>query len=99
MIKVTARYFLKRDSMDYFYKWYEKVSNLTSAQDGFVHIRCETQSNPIVYLYFENKEKLSAWAATDAHDNLASEIETYFIESQEVHIEEVTQMQVDSNSC
>ena len=86
MLKITVKYFLLPDGILYFDKWYEKVFNITSLQDGFISLN-RNKEYPIVYLCFENEEKLSAWSSTKIHDELATEIEPYFAQSPEVTIE------------
>lgn len=89
MLKIKVRYFLNDQGLKYFMQWYEEVSAITSQQDGFIKISCENNvKNPVIYLHFENEEKLTAWASTIIHDNLSSRIETYFLEPEEVVIED-----------
>lgn len=88
MLKIKVKYFLNDQGLKYFMQWYEEVSSITSQQDGFIKISCESDGkNPIIYLHFENEDKLSAWASTKIHDNLSSKIEAYFFKPQEVIIE------------
>lgn len=90
MLKITVKYFLNDQGLNYFKKWYREVSDITSKQDGFIKINdIFNLDDPIINLYFENEEKLTAWTSTEIHDNLASKIEVYFLKPQEVIIEKV----------
>ena len=83
------QYFLNKEGLDYFPKWYEEVFNNTCIQDGFQAMRQEMEANnPVVYLYFENQEKLERWCSTNLHDELYVKIEKYFINSKDVYIAE-----------
>lgn len=88
MLKITVKYFLNTDGINYFPQWYAEVAELTAQQDGFIKIDCDVnQENPIVYLYFEDEDKLNNWAETNLHDYLMKKIEGFCISPEEVDFE------------
>jgi hypothetical protein len=86
MLKITVKYFLNQEGRSYFDEWYQTVFTITSLQDGFISLD-RNKNHFIVYLCFENEEKLSHWSATEIHNSLSSEIETYFIQKPKINIE------------
>ena len=86
MRHVMVKYFLNIEGKELFPQWFDKVADISSQQNGFVSIRSEfdEDTNQVVYLVFENQDKLSEWANTETHDRLALEIEPYFKKPKEV---------------
>ncbi len=84
MLNIKATYFLNEAGKLFFPHWFHKVILLTSQQDGFQSISCDLDAleNPIIYLEFENIDKLNTWSNSLQHDKLVSEIEKYYIQPQ-----------------
>ena len=90
MLKIKVKYFLSREGLNYFPTWYDEVLNMTATQDGYENMFLEMHgSNPVVFLYFENLQKLEKWASTQIHNDFVANIEKYFISPQEVELDEV----------
>lgn len=89
MLKIQVQYFLNEQGYRYFLRWYDEVSAITSKQNGFIKMNCEYGENPVIYLYFENEEKLSTWVSTKTHDDIVSKIEIYFTKPEEVNFEKL----------
>ncbi len=85
MLNITVTYFLTPEGKQFFHDWYSKVSNLSQQQKGFISIDKELDSsgNPVIYLKFEDQDKLNIWASSDQHEFLVSEIEKFFIKPSE----------------
>jgi hypothetical protein len=88
MFKLKVQYFLSQEGLVYFPIWYEEVFKLTSQQDGFCNLSFQTAENemPIVFLTFENEEKLKQWSSTEIHNCLADKIKSYFTQPMIVEI-------------
>lgn len=91
MLKLKVMYYLNQEGLKYFPSWYSEVLEVSSQQDGFLRMSYENEENqPVVYLDFENQEKLLKWANTAIHDELADKLEIYFIKPQEVETQLTT---------
>lgn len=90
ILKIRVKYFLNKEGLDYFLTWYDEVFKNTCTQDGSQGMSQEIKDNhPVVYLYFENQEKLKKWSSTSLHNELSTKIEKYFTNSKDVYIAEV----------
>ena len=85
MLKLKVKYFLSQEGLKYFPVWFNEVVEVSSQQDGFCGMSYDNEGDqPVVTLNFENQEKLLKWASTDLHDELANQLEAYFIKPQDV---------------
>ncbi len=85
MLKLKVSYFLKDEGVCFFQSWYDKVVNITSTQDGFLNMyskKSDSDTKALVYLYFENQEKLDNWVETKIHDDLVAEIAPYLTKTE-----------------
>ena len=90
MLNIKTTYFLTKAGKLFFPHWFHKVILLTSQQDGFLSISCDLDAldNPVIYLEFENLEKLNTWSSCEQHEKLVSEIEKYYIQPQQTILAE-----------
>lgn len=96
MLKISVKYFLNKEGLDYFPTWYDEVFVQTRIQDGYRFICKKIEDmNPVICLYFENLTKLEKWSSTQTHDDLAKKIEGYFIQPKEVNFEDIEDITLD----
>jgi hypothetical protein len=100
MLKLKVSYFLNQQGLNLFQSWYNKVACATSVQDGFLNMILEehySENKAIVFLFFENQNKLDKWIETKAHDELVAEIEPYLIKTEVVDLSNLVAAVTDSH--
>ena len=80
MLKISIKYSINEASIEFFNRWYSSLVESISLYDGYLKITClvsKDKNEVEIKLYFSDQSKLSIWATSQQHVELAEKIKPH----------------------